>query len=627
MNRFFTLLLAASCLTAVGQSEYCLEGTVWDDLLEGCVPATECTQLADLDDNGNVGTTDLLLLLSEFGLGLPDEDEDGICDAIDDCVGDYDECGICNGPGPIIPVVVSIVTLYDSIYAAQIDEWLVFEIGADTIFSFECAYPDTVTDGFVCGDSVTYQNVTYSTASIAGQCWYAENVKYTPNAEELDGEGSYVFPGEIFADADYRNQMIEFFGPYYSQVAINEWQLCPAGWRVPDEKDFSRLLLEPGYALRDTSSIQAENEYGTPNPWPGGWLNDCAPQLNGFNARPGGSVSDLTANVEIYTNTIGGEPGFLFSGIFASFGFKQFHEGDGSFRFIVGSCEHPSIARSPWCTNPGHEAYSIRCVKDIDVLTPGCTVELAVNYDPLAEYDDGTCEFQVLVGDTVTYWGVDYPTVIVGDAEWFAKDLETDFYSNGEGLFSPPDPLNAGCSDFYGSLQTALEEDPCTSVSVSGYCGQYWSNDLIDNAENLGLLESGYFYSEVYVNDERGLCPAGWHISTDDDWQAIELLAGMGAEVVNNLGYRGEQGVLLKSESLWLNNGDGFNALGLNFLPVGRFRNLNPSDQSITDPFAANKYISLPLIREFSANRDGILRDDSYPKLTGGRVRCVKDAE
>ena len=67
MNRFFTLLLAASCLTAVGQSEYCLDGTVWDEMLQGCVPTTECTLLADLDDNGNVGTTDLLLLLSEFG--------------------------------------------------------------------------------------------------------------------------------------------------------------------------------------------------------------------------------------------------------------------------------------------------------------------------------------------------------------------------------------------------------------------------------------------------------------------------------------------------------------------------------------------------------------------------------
>ena len=30
-----------------------------------------------------------------------DADADGICDDVDDCVGDYDECGICNGPGAI----------------------------------------------------------------------------------------------------------------------------------------------------------------------------------------------------------------------------------------------------------------------------------------------------------------------------------------------------------------------------------------------------------------------------------------------------------------------------------------------------------------------------------------------
>jgi len=29
-----------------------------------------------------------------------DADDDGICDDIDDCVGEYDECGICNGNGP-----------------------------------------------------------------------------------------------------------------------------------------------------------------------------------------------------------------------------------------------------------------------------------------------------------------------------------------------------------------------------------------------------------------------------------------------------------------------------------------------------------------------------------------------
>ena len=32
---------------------------------------------------------------------MADEDADGICDDVDDCVGAYDECSICNGPGAI----------------------------------------------------------------------------------------------------------------------------------------------------------------------------------------------------------------------------------------------------------------------------------------------------------------------------------------------------------------------------------------------------------------------------------------------------------------------------------------------------------------------------------------------
>ena len=31
-----------------------------------------------------------------------DEDGDGICDDEDDCVGEYDGCGVCNGPGPVL---------------------------------------------------------------------------------------------------------------------------------------------------------------------------------------------------------------------------------------------------------------------------------------------------------------------------------------------------------------------------------------------------------------------------------------------------------------------------------------------------------------------------------------------
>ena len=31
--------------------------------------------------------------------GNIDSDDDGICDGADDCIGEYDECGVCNGDG------------------------------------------------------------------------------------------------------------------------------------------------------------------------------------------------------------------------------------------------------------------------------------------------------------------------------------------------------------------------------------------------------------------------------------------------------------------------------------------------------------------------------------------------
>ena len=83
-----------------------------------------------------IGVSDLLMLLAVFG--DTDLDQDGIFDSADDCVGSYDECGVCNGDGPSIPVIESIEVLYDSVYAEAIDEWWVFEVGADTTYTLLC---------------------------------------------------------------------------------------------------------------------------------------------------------------------------------------------------------------------------------------------------------------------------------------------------------------------------------------------------------------------------------------------------------------------------------------------------------------------------------------------------------
>ena len=68
--RFSALLLAASCLTAFGQSEYCLDGTVWDEALQGCVVDGQvdgCSLVYDGNNDGLVGSFDLIGFLTEFG--------------------------------------------------------------------------------------------------------------------------------------------------------------------------------------------------------------------------------------------------------------------------------------------------------------------------------------------------------------------------------------------------------------------------------------------------------------------------------------------------------------------------------------------------------------------------------
>lgn len=55
------------------------------------------------------------------------------------------------------------------------------------------------------------------------------------------------------------------------------------------------------------------------------------------------------------------------------------------------------------------------------------------------------------------------------------------------------------------------------------------------------------------------LCPEGWHVPSYDEWLEMAAVFG-GVDVA---------GEALKSETGWLNDGNGTNASGLNFLPVG----------------------------------------------------------
>jgi uncharacterized protein (TIGR02145 family) len=150
---------------------------------------------------------------------------------------------------------------------------------------------------FTCGTStVTYDGYNYATVQIDSQCWFKENLRNddyndataipgnlddatwtttTSGAQTVYGEGSsYVSSGSSDEAAN-----LATYGRLYNWYAVNTGMLCPTGWHVPTDAEWTTLedtlggSLVAGTALKVTSS-------NTPA-WDGS-------NTSGFSALPGG---------------------------------------------------------------------------------------------------------------------------------------------------------------------------------------------------------------------------------------------------------------------------------------------------------------------------------------------------
>ena len=160
-------------------------------------------------------------------------------------------------PGPTEVVIENITILYDSVYAEQIDQWFVFEVGADTTFGITCgsAFLD-------CGDPVNYQGYDYTTVLIGEQCWFAENLR-SENYENGDAIPSNLNDSEwgntsagavaVFGEGDSSCEEFSIggntcedtwslneYGRLYNWYAVNDARgLCPSGWHVPTDGEWT----------------------------------------------------------------------------------------------------------------------------------------------------------------------------------------------------------------------------------------------------------------------------------------------------------------------------------------------------------------------------------------------------
>ena len=147
---------------------------------------------------------------------------------------------------------------------------------------------------------------------------------------------------------------------------------------------------------------------------------------------------------------------------------------------------------------------------------------------------------------SVDFYGYIYRTVEIGGECWFAENLRAEMYANGD-----PIPL-------------AITDEAWANQEMGMRCA-YEHN-------NAHLSKYGYLYNWYAVHDARNLCPDGWHVSTDKDWQLLEVALGLGLADASLFGIRDTDflnlDLHLKSQAGWDSLG-GTNSSNFSALPGG----------------------------------------------------------
>lgn len=406
-----------------------------------------------------------------------------------------------------------------------------------------------------CGqETIVYHDVEYNLVGIGDQCWFRDNLrsrKYTDGSPiEYDlwynwfaptkEEGGVAYYGENYPGMEDYNGYNSlyggeaYFGLLYDGFAVeNPKGLCPTGWHVPRRAEFDTL------AANLPLNVNSNPDYGS--------IFDLHEEDVCFRmVKPGQFVEPDLGNA-VFTNldnlavymTIDMTPP----------PFKH---------YLTGWYEwtHTHYAQKRINAGP------IRCIK-------GEYVPEEVFYCGYSEVD---------------YNGYSYSTTPINGECWFAENLRTDAYTNG-------DPISTGLSQAAwlattSGAQTAYNDD---ESNVSAY---------------------GRLYNHYAIDDERGICPSGWHVSTKTEWEAmIAATGGMGsASIVHRATTAG-----------------GANSFGFSSLLSGVRQDFGPFQLM---GVGAMYWMSDPSLRYVFGLLNTDMAGVSAPRNAsfGGSVRCVQDA-
>ena len=190
--------------------------------------------------------------------------------------------------------------------------------------------------------------------------------------------------------------------------------------------------------------------------------------------------------------------------------------------------------------------------------------------------------------------GNSYNTIKIGSQYWMVQNLNTTKYNNG-------DPI-----------PNITDNTTWIGLSSGAYCD--YDNSL-NNSSIYGRL-----YNYYAVVDSRGLCPNGWHVPSDTEWETLFTYIG-GSSVAG--GKLKEVGIIRWNAP----NTNATNEFGFTGLPAG-YRNNTGVFSSLG--VYSNLWTLTPAsptnanIRGLGYNYEYIF-NTNFPKHNGLSIRCIKD--
>jgi len=198
-----------------------------------------------------------------------------------------------------------------------------------------------------------------------------------------------------------------------------------------------------------------------------------------------------------------------------------------------------------------------------------------------------------------------YRIVNIDDQVWMAENLRTAKYNDGT------------------DIQLVTDVSQWNDLTTGAYC--WYDNDSAKYEKKYGKL-----YNWFVMNEDK-ICPDGWHVPSDDEWQKLEMYLGMIQNEANQSGVRGGTeniGGKMKESStkFWISPNSGANnESGFTALPGGsRNSTYGWIGEQAYWWSSTELYSSSAFYRNLYANQTYVFRQ-ATEKRTGMSIRCVKD--